>query len=111
MRAGFAWQRLFRGVLRKQDEAGLVRRLLADLRPSVQHRAVFVQTGCGGATVALAEIAERVGAVFYCCEMDPDRIDALRDAGGKALDPVSFALGDSLANLPAIAARHERIDF
>jgi len=107
---GTAWQRAWRGVWRTQDEAALVRRLLADLRPSVQHRAVFVETGCGGATPALAEVAERVGAVHYCCELDPARIDAVREASGK-LDGVQFALGDSLENLRAIAARHERIDF
>jgi SAM-dependent methyltransferase len=111
MRLGTSWQRLLRRVLQTQDEAALIRRLLADLRPSVQHRAVFVETGCGGATCALAEVAERVGAVLYCCELDPARIESVRARGGAALENVQFLPGDSLETLPKIAARHERIDF
>jgi hypothetical protein len=35
----------------------------------------------------------------------------LRERGGAALENVQFLAGDSLETLPAIAARHERIDF
>ncbi|HTO55836.1 MAG TPA: class I SAM-dependent methyltransferase [Myxococcota bacterium] len=103
--------RLFRSVWRTRDQASLIRRLLADLKPGTQRPVVLVETGCGLSTLALAEVAERVGGYVYSCELDPRRIDALRSNAPDALERVHFVAGDSLASLERIAARHEAIDF
>ena len=94
-----------------QDCRSLIFRLLADLQPRPPDAPVLVQTGCGPATPALAAVADRVGAVLYCCEADGDKIAALQAADGSALGDVLFLRGDSLEELARIAARHERVDF
>jgi len=103
--------RLFRSVWRTQDQTGLIRRLLADVKPATQRPVVFVETGCGFSTLALAQAADRVGAEVYSCELDPERIAALRAQAPELGDRVHFLEGDSLPSLARIAARHEAIDF
>jgi SAM-dependent methyltransferase len=103
--------RLFRSVWRAQSQAGLIRRLLADVKPATQRPIVFVETGCGLSTVALAQVAGRVGAEVYSCEVDPARIEALRAQAPELSDCVHFLEGDSLTSLQRIAARHEAVDF
>jgi predicted O-methyltransferase YrrM len=103
--------RVFCSVWRTQDQAGLIRRLLADVKPATQRRVVFVETGCGLSTLALARAAERIGAEVYSCELDPGRIAALRAAQPELDARVHFLEGDSVPNLQRIAARHEAVDF
>ncbi|HTO08565.1 MAG TPA: class I SAM-dependent methyltransferase [Myxococcota bacterium] len=102
---------LLRSVWRTQDQAGLIRRLLADVKPATQRPVVFVETGCGLSTLALLQVAERVGAELYSCELDPERIAALCSRVPDLSRRVHFLEGDSLASLARIAARHEAIDF
>lgn len=104
-------QRLFHSLWRTQDHGGLIRTLLADVKPPLQRRLVFVETGCGLSTLALAEVGARCGAVVYSCDINQEKIDELRRRAGEALAEVNFVAGDSLASLARIAARHERIDF
>jgi hypothetical protein len=103
--------RVFCSVWRTQDQAGLIRRLLADVKPATQRPVVFVETGCGLSTLALAQVAERVGAEVYACELDAKRIAALRAHAPELAERVHFLEGDSLPSLARIAARHEAIDF
>jgi predicted O-methyltransferase YrrM len=103
--------RMFRSVWRTRDQGSLIRRLLADLKPGTQRPVVLVETGCGLSTLALAEVAERVGGHVYSCELDPRRIQALRTASAGVLERVHFLEGDSRESLARIAARHESIDF
>lgn len=112
------WQRLrqrgaslFRRLWQTQDHGELVRKLLADVKVPVQRRLVFVETGCGPATLALAEMGAQLGAVVYSCDLDQEKIDELRRRAGEALAEVHFVAGDSVASLARIAQRHERIDF
>ena len=77
----------------------------------MQRRQVFVQTGCGPSTLALAEVAERTGAELYSCDIDGRKIEELQRRAGDALARVRFLEGDSLESIARIAACHERIDF
>jgi len=113
-----AWQALrwraealFRRMWQAQDHGALIRELLAHVQPLRGHRLVFVETGCGLSTLALAEVAHRTGAHVYSCDLNPEKVDELRARTGDALADVSFLIGDSLASLAQIAGRHERIDF
>jgi predicted O-methyltransferase YrrM len=104
-------QGVFRSLWRTQDHGGLIRSLLADVKAPAQRRLVFVETGCGLSTFALAEVAARVGAVVYSCEVSGEAVAELRARGAEALADVHFVEGDSLDSLARIAARHEQIDF
>jgi predicted O-methyltransferase YrrM len=104
-------QRVFRSLWRAQDPGGLIRSLLADAEAPLQRRPLFVETGCGASTFALAEVAARIGGDVYSCECDSEKIAELRARGGEALAGVHFLEGDSLENLARIAARHEHVDF
>lgn len=103
-------QRAVRSLLRMQEPPALIRSLLANGKPATR-RVAFVQTGIGACTVALAEVASRVGAVLYACDPNAEAIAELRAAGGEALSEVSFLAGDTLESLARIAARHEQVDF
>jgi predicted O-methyltransferase YrrM len=104
-------QRVYRRIWQTQDPGALILELLADLRPVRNHRLVFVETGCGASTLALVEAARRTGAHIYTCELDPHKIDRLRERTRDALTEVTFLAGDSLASLAQIVARHGRVDF
>src|SRR5262249_19054073 len=94
--------RLFCSVWRTQDQTGLIRRLLADVKPATQRPIVFVETGCGLSTLALAQVADRAGAHVYSCELDPERIAALRERAPELAGKVHFLEGDSVPSLQRI---------
>ncbi len=104
-------ERVYRRVWRSQDQAELIRELLAKLQPIRDHRLVLVETGCGGSTLALVEVARRTGARVYSCDHDAKRLDALRECANDDLAEVEFLAGDSLEGLATVVARHGRIDF
>jgi predicted O-methyltransferase YrrM len=104
-------QLVFRSLWRVQDPAGLIRSLLADAKAPTQRRLLFVETGCGRSTLALAEVAARTGGELYSCEVNAEKIAELRARAGDALANVHFLEGDSLESLARIAARHEHVDF
>lgn len=104
-------QLVLRSLFRTQDHGGLIRSLLADAKGAAARPRVFVETGCGPSTFALAEIGERCGAAVYSCEVDAAKAAELRARGGQALANVHFVEGDTLESLARIAARHERVDF
>ena len=59
-----AWQalrghaeRVVRRVWQAQDHRALILDLLVNVQPIRDHRLVFVETGCGESTLALAEVA------------------------------------------------------
>jgi predicted O-methyltransferase YrrM len=100
-----------RALWRRQDQGDLIRALVAQLDPPRKRRAIFVETGCGSSTLALAHAAADLDAFVYSCDSDDAKMDALREQLGDARDRVQFLKGDSLASVAQIAERHERIDF
>ncbi len=103
--------RVFRRLLRTRDPGALIEELLGDLRPEPGQRLVFVQTGCGASTLALAGVARRTGARVYACDLEPKKFDELRENACDDLAGVTFLAGDSLTSLAQISSRHERVDF
>ncbi len=104
-------ERVYRRVWQAQDHGALIRELLETVQPARDHRLVFVETGCGLSTLALVEVARRTGARVYSCDLDPEKIEQLRERSRDALSEVTFLVGDSLESLAEIASRHGRIDF
>jgi len=104
-------EKVFRRIWQAQNHAELIRDLLADEQPVRGQRLVLVETGCGHSTLALLEVARRTGACVYSCDIDPDKIERLRDSTRDAEAEVNFLVGDSLSSLARIVARHGRIDF
>jgi len=72
---------------------------------------VFVETGCGLSTIALARVAKELGATAYSLDVNEEKSRHLRARFGKQLDHVHFVIGDSLANLSEIVAQHEVVHF
>ena len=113
-----AWERLrrraeraLRSAWRTQDHAALIHELLAQFEPPRARRAIFVETGCGASTLALAQAARELDAFLYSCDSNEAKVEALREQLGDANEHVQFLVGDSLIGVAQIAARHERIDF
>lgn len=113
-----AWQalrlhagRVVRRVWQAQDHGALIRELLAKVQPIRDHRLVFVETGCGSSTLALAEVARRTGALVYTCDLDKEKLERLREHTRDPLTEVTLLAGDSLDGLAEIVSRHGRIDF
>ena len=113
-----AWQalrghaeRVYRRVWRAQDHGALIADLLAKVQPIRDHRLVFVETGCGESTLALAEVARRTGALVYSCDLDKEKLEHLRERSRDPLTEVTLLAGDSLDSLAEIVSRHGRIDF
>ncbi|MEX2206556.1 MAG: class I SAM-dependent methyltransferase [Myxococcota bacterium] len=113
-----AWQalrghagRVVRRVWQAQDHGELIAALLAKVQPIRDHRLVFVETGCGNSTLALAEVARRTGALVYTCDLDKEKLERLRERTRDPLTEVTLLAGDSLDGLAEIVSRHGRIDF
>jgi hypothetical protein len=103
--------RRFAAWYRRETHAERIEALLAELPRPLPPRPVFVETGCGLSTLALAARAHEVGAACYSCDVNAEKVDALRRSAPEALSGVVFLVGDSLASLARIAERHERVDF
>ncbi len=101
----------FVSVWRAESHGDCIARLLEAARPELPPRPVFVETGCGLSTLALAGFAARVGAEVRSFDVNAEKVDALRARGGPALERVRFAVGDSLDGLRALAAECTRVDF
>lgn len=72
---------------------------------------VFVETGCGLSTVALAAEGRRLGATVYSCDYNHEKADELRAQVGNKVENVRFEFGDSHESLRKIAEQQARIDF
>lgn len=107
---GKARHKVKRRVLRTQSHGDLIKALLGQDAGNLTD-AVFVETGCGVSTLALAEIGRRVGATVYSCDYNPEKAEQLKASAGDVLSNVNFVIGDSLESLRAIAAKHPVIRF
>ena len=99
-----------RGILQTQSHGDLIKELLDQDDGNIGDP-VFVETGCGVSTLALAEIGRRVGATVYSCDYNPQKAEQLKAAAGDVVSNVRFVVGDSLESLRGIADRHAVIRF
>lgn len=100
---------LFASVYRAESHGDCIRRVLASA--ALPPRPVFVETGCGLSTLALAELGERLDASVHSFDSSAEKVAALRQRGGAALARVRFWIGDSLDGLRELCAGGARVDF
>jgi predicted O-methyltransferase YrrM len=101
----------FAAWYRVETHAERIAALLAEMPRPLPPRPVFVETGCGLSTLALAAGARELGAACYSCDVNAEKVEALRRSAPEALADVVFLVGDSLASVAGIAERNERVDL
>ncbi len=95
---------------RAMSHGDLITRLIDRRAGSFRQPPVFVETGCGLSTMALAGAAQRLGAVVYSCDYNKEKITELQRLTGNTAN-LSFRAGDSHESLRAIVAEHAHLDF
>ena len=109
------WQRLikkaFDRLFREYTHSEIMKQLIEKYRKDFSDRPVFVETGSGLSTVALAEVGVRFGAWVFSCDNDAEKVEELKKTAGAGIANVTFMVGDSIASLNEITASHDRIDF
>jgi precorrin-6B methylase 2 len=89
----------------------MMEQLLTDTAPFLPEAGVFVESGCGLTTIALAKMARRYSAYAYSLDYNPEKIEELKSRAGREIENVEFLIGDSVQNLPKLVDRHAHIDF
>lgn len=89
----------------------LITRLINEHRAGFGRPTVFVETGSGVSTVALARSAGEMGGIVYSCDYNDEKVDSLKQAAGSDLGSIRFQISDSLDSLRKIASEHDRLDF
>lgn len=89
----------------------MISRLISMHSARFSENPVFVETGCGLSTVALAAEGRKHSATVYSCDYNNQKADELRAQVGNKVDNVKFEFGDSHESLQRIANQHTRIDF
>lgn len=92
-------------------EGEMIRLLLEGHLTSYTEQAVFVETGSGLSTLALAEMARRCGAIVYSCDINAQKIEELKRRATDRVNNVNFLVANSLESLSQIAQRHSQIHF
>jgi methyltransferase family protein len=109
------WQRLikktFDRLFRRYTHSEMIKQLIEQYRKNFSDRPVFVETGSGLSTVALAEVGVRFGAWVFSCDNDAEKVEELKKTAGAKIENVTFMVGDSIASLNEITTSHDRIDF
>jgi len=72
---------------------------------------VFVETGSGVSTIALAQAAYPLNGVVYSCDFNDEKVSALQATAGERLAEIRFKMGDSLESLRDIVTNHDRLDL
>ena len=72
---------------------------------------IFVESGCGASTLALADLARAFEATVYSCDVDADKVRALTQQHAALLQEVTFLVGHSLDSLRDLMTRHATIHF
>jgi predicted O-methyltransferase YrrM len=100
---------LFVSVYRAESHGDRIRRVLAGA--ALPAKPVFVETGCGLSTLALAELGEGLDASVHSFDSSEDKVAALRERAGRSLERVRFWIGDSLDGLRELCGGCARVDF
>lgn len=96
---------------RTQSHGDLISRLIGEYQGGFNKPPIFVETGSGVSTMALARAAGALGGVVYSCDFNDEKVSALKAAAGNDIAEIRFQMGDSLDSLREIARKHDRIDF
>lgn len=106
-----AKKRILFKALQKASHGQLIQELVERHIDFSEGRKVFVETGCGVSTLALAESGREGKAVIYSCDINSEKADELKAMSGGAVDEVNFLIGSSLDSLADIAEKHQSVDF
>lgn len=96
---------------RTLSHGDLITSLIRDYQAGFHKPPIFVETGSGLSTVALARAAGALGGVVYSCDYNDEKVSALKAAAGNDVATIRFQMGDSLDSLRNIADMHDRLDF
>lgn len=105
-------KRLWNGRSRNLSHGDLIMKLLGEEFDAPKARpAVFVETGCGISTLALAKMGMETGAIVFSCDYNSKKMDELKSVAQQKISNVNFMIADSLESLSKIAQMHAEIDF
>lgn len=96
---------------RTLSHGDLITRLLGEHKSGFSSAPVFVESGSGVSTVALAHAARSLNARVYSCDFNESKVSALKETAGDGIKEVNFIIGDSIAGLKQVAESNQRIDF
>jgi predicted O-methyltransferase YrrM len=105
---------LFKKFFRPRRECShgqMIGRMIAAHREGFPRHPVFVETGCGLSTLALAEAGRPLGANVFSCDYNGEKVEELRRRAAGQLEEVQFLIGDSLESLRTILKDHPAIHF
>jgi len=106
-----AKRKLLFGARQKASHGQLIQELIGRNIHFSGKETVFVETGCGVSTVALARSAENGRAIVYSCDINSEKADELKTLSEGVVDYVQFLIGSSLDSLKEISMRHRKVDF
>jgi len=89
----------------------MVRQLLVRREGTFSKNPIFVETGSGLSTIALAEVGRKLDARIYSCDVNQEKMNDLKKCAGEQVVNVIFLIGDSVDSLHKIVLEHRRIDF
>ena len=96
---------------RTMSHGDLISHLCREHRAGFAEPPVFVETGSGVSTVALAQAAGEAGGIVYSCDCNDEKVSDLKQAAGPDVGAIRFRIGDSLDSLREIVREHGRLDF
>lgn len=96
---------------RTMSHGDLITSLINEHHGSFRSPPVFVETGSGVSTVALARAAHKLNGFVYSCDYNNEKVAALKEAAGGDVGSIRFVIGDSLDSLQDIASKHDHLDF
>lgn len=108
--------RELRGRLQGKIKRGLshgemISQIISAHSAKFPEKPVFIETGCGLSTIALAAESHKLSATVYSCDYNNEKANELRAQVGNKIGNIQFEFGDSLESLKKITEQHERFDF
>jgi SAM-dependent methyltransferase len=97
--------------VRRYTHGEMIKNLLSQHTDLIPDEPVFIETGCGISTLLLADIGKKYNAKIYSCDLNTDKVQALRLRAGERVSNVDFLIGDSTKLLQDLASKHHRVHF
>lgn len=96
---------------RTMSHGDLITRLIDERQAGFHKPPLFVETGSGVSTVALARAVHKLNGFVYSCDYNNEKVSALKEAAGDDVASIRFQIGDSLDSLQKIAGENDYLDF
>ena len=104
---------LFNRFYRKHthSEMEMVHIIIQEQITSFGDSPVFIETGSGISTLALAKAAKQHSGKAYSCDCNETMLNELKKRASDQLEYVTFMIGDSITSLEKIVSQHKKLDF